>query len=107
MHTKNVWKWSSAKTAKAGKGFALFISNEVIVNIMRIIKPLENAGLLIDGVTEKLKYEIKKQEGRFLAPLLAHMAASLIAPVTSSLVEGIFGKGSTRAGKSVVRAGIK
>ena len=39
------------------KGFTLFISN-ADVNIIKIIKLLEDSGVLIDGVTETLKYEI-------------------------------------------------
>ena len=33
-----------------------------------IIKSLEDSGVLIDGVTETLKNEIKKQEVDFLEP---------------------------------------
>ena len=35
----------------AGKGFTLFILNEDM-NIIKIIKSLEDSGALIDGVTE-------------------------------------------------------
>ena len=35
-------------------------------DIAKIIKSLEDSGVLIDGVTETVKYEIKKQEGGFL-----------------------------------------
>ena len=51
------------------------------------------SGLLIDGVTETLKDEIKNQEGGVLASLMAPMAASLIWPLTSSLLGGTFEKG--------------
>ena len=34
--------------------------------IIKIIKSLEDLGILIDGVTETVKHEIKKQEARFL-----------------------------------------
>ena len=36
--------------------------------LIKIIKSLEDSGLLIDGVTETLKNEIKKQEVDFLEP---------------------------------------
>ena len=36
-----------------------------------MIKSLEDLGVLIDGVTETVKYEMKKQEGGFLGTLLA------------------------------------
>ena len=44
---------------------------------IKTIKSLEKSGVLIDGVTEKVKHEIKKQEGGFLGALLAPLAASI------------------------------
>ena len=52
-----------------------------------------------------MKHEIEKQENRFLATLFVPMTTSLITPIASSLVKGIFGKGTMRAGRSVMRAG--
>ena len=46
--------------------------------LIKIIKPLEDSGVLIDGVTETVKHEIKKQEGGFLGALLAPLVASLV-----------------------------
>ena len=51
-------------------------------NIIKIIKSLEDSGVLIDGVTQTVKDEIKKQEGGFLGALLAPLAASLVQPVS-------------------------
>ena len=51
-------------------------------NIIKIIKSLEDSGVLIDGVTQSVKDEIKKQEGGFLGALLAPLAASLVQPVS-------------------------
>ena len=45
-------------------------------DIIKIIKSLEDSGVLIDGVTETVKDEIKKQQGGFLGALLAPLAAS-------------------------------
>ena len=45
-------------------------------DIIKIINPLIDSGVLIDGVTETVKHEIKKQEGGFLGALLAPLAAS-------------------------------
>ena len=44
----------------------------------------------------------KKQEGRFLAALLAALAASLMQPVFSLVVKGISGRGIRRAGKGYI-----
>ena len=38
----------------------MFISNEDMNDIIKIIEPLQNSDLLNDGVTEILKHEIKK-----------------------------------------------
>ena len=46
-------KISGKRAARAGKGF----SNDII----KIIKSLEDSGVLIDEVTETVKHEIKKQ----------------------------------------------
>ena len=63
---------------------------------IKIIKSLEDLGVLIDGVTETVKDEIKKPEGRFLGVLLAPSDASLVQPVISSVVKGISGRGVRR-----------
>ena len=70
-------------------------------DIIKIIKSLEDSGVLIDidGVSETVKHELKKQEGGFLGALLAPSAASLIQPVISSVVKGISGKAVRRAAK--------
>ena len=44
---------------RSEKVFTLFISNEDINDIIKIIK----SGVLTDGVTETVKHEIKKQDG--------------------------------------------
>ena len=41
----------------AGKEFTSLISNEDMDDIIRIIKLLEDSGVLIDGVTETVKHE--------------------------------------------------
>ena len=74
---------------RAGKGFTLFISNEDINDIIRITKSLEDSGVLLDGVTEAVKHEKKKQEGGFLGALLPPLAISLVQPVISSVVKGV------------------
>ena len=68
-------KMSEKGVIRARKGFTLFISNEDINNIIETIKSLEDSCVLIDGVTETVKHEIKKQEGGFLATSLAPLTA--------------------------------
>ena len=40
------------------KGFALLISDEYMNDVIKIIKPLNDLVVLIDGVTETVKYDI-------------------------------------------------
>ena len=57
------------------KGFTLFIPNEDRDDFIKIIKSSEDSGVLIDGVTQIVKDEIKqKQEGGFLGALSASLA---------------------------------
>ena len=83
---------------RAGKGFILYISNENINDIIKIIKSLEDLGVFIDEVTETVKHEIKKQKSGFLGALLAALAVSKMQPVISSVVRGISGRGVRKAG---------
>ena len=53
-------KISGKGAVRAGKGFNLFISNEGINYIIKIIKSLEDLDVSIDGVTETVKNEIKQ-----------------------------------------------
>ena len=84
---------------RAGKGFTSFILNEDMNDIIKIIKSLEDLGVLINGVTETVKDEIKIQEGGFLGALLASLATSLVQPIISSIVKGINERGVRRAGR--------
>ena len=82
-------KISGKGAVRGGKGYILFISNEDMNGLIKIIKSLEDSGVLIDGVSETVKHEKKKQGGRFLGALLAPLVASLVRPVISSLVKDI------------------
>ena len=71
-------------------------------DIIKIIKSLEDSGVLIDGVTETVKDKIKKQEGSFLGALLAPLAVSVVQAVISLLVKSISGRGVRRAGRGYI-----
>ena len=47
-------------------------------DIIRIVKSLENSGILIDGVSKTVKHEIKKQEARFFVMLLGTLNFSVL-----------------------------
>ena len=61
--------------------------------IMKIIKLLEEAGLLIKGISE-----VKKHKGGFLPMLLGTLAASILG-------NALTGKGVIRAGEGLIRVG--
>ena len=87
---------------RAGKGFTLFISNKDMNDIIKIIKSLEGLGVFIDGVTETVKHEIRKQECAFLGALLAPLSASIVQTVFSSVVKSLSGRGVRRAERGYV-----
>ena len=68
-------------------------------DIMKIIKALENSGILLKGVTKTIENETKEQKGGFLSMLLGTLGASLLGNLLSG------GKGIVRAGDGIVRAG--
>ena len=82
-------KISRVEAVRAGKRFTLFISNEDMNDTAKILEPLRSSSLLIDGATEKVKHEIKKQEGGFVGAMVAIMTASLIPPMDSSLIQPV------------------
>ena len=81
--------------ATKGAGVKLIIEQEDMNDIMKVIKALENSGILLKGVSKAIKNETKEQKGGFLSMLLGTLGASLL----------IGGKGIIRAGDGIVRAG--
>ena len=73
-------------------------SNKDIEDLIKIVKSLEDSGLLLNGVTESVKNEVKQQRGGFLSMLLGTLGASLLGNLQA-------GKGVDRAGEGIVRAG--
>ena len=50
-------------------------------NIIKIVKSLEDSGLLLRGVSETIQNEAKKQVGGFLSMLLGTLGASLLGNI--------------------------
>ena len=50
----------------------LIVSNEEMEHIVKIVKSLEESGLLIKGVRDTIKNEAKQQKGGFLPMLLEY-----------------------------------
>ena len=75
----------------------LFILNEDMNDIIKIIKSLEHSNVLIDDITETVKHKIKK-EGEFLPALLTSLIALLVQPVIYSVVDEFSAREVRRAG---------
>ena len=74
------------------------ISNEEMNDIMRIVKSLEESGLLIKGVSETIENEAKEQKGGFLSMLLDTLGTRLLGNL-------LIGESTIRAGEGTIRAG--
>ena len=93
----------SIKKKMLGSGVAtLIISNDEMDDILKIVKSLENSGLLLKGVSETIQHEAKEQRGGFLSMLLGTLGASLLGDILS---KGLSGKGLLSAGEGTIRAG--
>ena len=80
----------------------LIISNDEMDDILKIIKSLEDSGVLLKGVSETIQHEAKEQRGGLLSMLLGTLGASLLGVVLS---KSLSGRGVFRAGEGTIRAG--
>ena len=76
------------------------MSNDEINHIIKIVKSLEDSGLLWKLVTETVQNEVKEQKGGLLSMLLGTLGASLLGNLLAGT--GIYRGGK---GKGIVRAG--
>ena len=67
-------------------------------DITKVVKSLEDCGLLLKGVSETIQNESKKQKRGFLSMLLGTLDASLLGNILA-------GKEMNRAGEGFLRAG--
>ena len=65
-------------------------------DILKIVKSLEDSGILLKGVSETIKDEAKEQKEGFLSMLLGTLGAGLLG----NMLEG---KGVIRAGERTAR----
>ena len=86
------------KNLGSGGHTTLIISNDDMQDLLKIVKLLEDSGLLLDGITETVKNEVKEKKGSFLSMLLGTLGASLLGNVLA-------GRGVIRAGEGTIRAG--
>ena len=92
----------------------LIISNKDMDDFIKIVKSLEDSGLLLKGVTKSVQNEVNEQKRGFLSMLLGTLGASLLGNLLPG--KGAFhaekgihgagkGKGIYRAGEGIVKAG--
>ena len=67
-------------------------------DILKIVKSLEESGLLIKGIRKTIKNEAKEQKGGFLGILLGTSGARLLGKLLTC-------KGTIRADEDTVSAG--
>ena len=91
---------SATTDAAIHKGFSgsspTISSSEDFNDIMNLIKSLEESGLLIKRVSEKIKNKPKEARGEFLSMSLGILSASLLRNLLTD-------KGTIRAGEGTIR----
>ena len=90
------------KILGSGNHTTLIISNDDMQDLSKIVKSLEDSGILLDGITETVKNEVKEQKGTFLSMLLGTLGASLLGDV---LTKNVSGRGVIKAGEGTIRTG--
>ena len=79
----------------------LIISNDEMEGIMKIVKLLEDSGLLLKGASETIQNETKEQRGGFRSVLLGTLDASLLGNILAGkgAIETSQGRGVNRVGE--------
>ena len=83
------------KILGSGNHTTLIISNNDMQDLLKILKSLEDSGILLAGITETVKNEVKEQNGCFLSMLLGTLGASLLGDL---LTKKLSGRGVIRVG---------
>ena len=68
-------------------------------DILKIVKSLEDSGILLKRVSETIKDRAKEQSGGFISMLLGTLASSLLTDMLLSKKD----KGVIRAGERTIR----
>ena len=90
------------KILGSGNHTTLIISDDDMQDLSKIVKSLEDRGILLGGITETVKNEVKEQKGGFLSMLLDTLGASLLGDL---LTKNLSGRGVISAGEGTIRAG--
>ena len=97
------------KIIGSGNNITLIISNDDMQDFLKIVKSIEDNGILLNGITETVKNEVKEQKDGFISMLLGSLGASLLGDLLTKNLSsrGVIrtGEGTIRAGEGTVRAG--
>ena len=81
----------------------LITSNNEMEDIIKIVKSIEDSGLLLKAVSETIKNKPKEQKGGFLSMVLGTLRASLLRNILAG--KGITREGyGSKGGKGIIRA---
>ena len=107
IHKKILGSGHNRPSSSASHNTTLIISTDEIEDIIKIVKSLEDSGLLLKGVTETVQNEVKEQKEGFLIMLLGTLGARVLGNLLTG--EGRYragkGEGINRAGEGIARAG--
>ena len=102
IHKKILGSGRPLDLAPPHNNTTLIISNDEMDDIFKIVKSLENSGVLLKGVSQTIQHEATEQRGGFLSMLLGTLGASLLGDILS---KSLSSKGVIRAGDGTIRAG--
>ena len=99
------------KILGSGNLTILIISNDDMQDLLKIVKSLEDSGILLNGITETVNNEVKEQKGGFLSMLLGTLGASLVGDLLTKKLSDRsvirVGEGTIRGGEGTIRAGYE
>ena len=98
IHKKILASGRRHSPSSASYNTTLILSNDEMEDINKIVKYLEDSGLLLKRDSKTVQNEPREQRGRFLSVLLGTLRASSLGNILAV-------KGINRAGEGVIRAG--
>ena len=89
---------SGCSPSELASGMSTLIISDEEMNIMKIIKSLQESGLILKAVSQTIKNEAKEQKRGFLGMLLGTLGASILKNLLT-------GKSKIKADEDKIRAG--
>ena len=105
IHKKILGSGHRHSSSSASHNTTPVISNKDMEDLIKIVKSIEDSGLLLKGVTKSFENEVKERKGGFLGMLLGTLGASSLGNLLTGKGINKKGKGIHKAGAGIVRAG--